>query len=85
MTWYGLLLFFVLATTADWLSVKWHEQRFAGHRTRAAAIAGMLEVLSWLPIYVAIKEDSVSILVVSVVGSMLGSWIGIRRKVVKDV
>ena len=71
-------LFFVLAASADFFSVKWHNYREKRFIVRGAATAGILELLGWAPLYVAITEEDVSILVASVLGSMVGSAIGFK-------
>lgn len=75
-----LLLFFVLAALADWLTCKWHSARERKDPVYAAGVSMLLEALSWAPIWFAITQEDVSIAFMSVLGSGLGTWLGLRHQ-----
>lgn len=74
-----LLLFFLLATLSDVATVHWHSAREADRIVATSALSVLLECLTWLPVWFALSEDDYRIAVVSVVGSAVGTALGMAR------
>lgn len=75
-----LLVFFVMATLVDYLTVKWHEAREQKRVTRLAALSGIIELLNWAPIWFALTQNDLSVALASIAGSIVGSVWGVRSK-----
>ena len=74
-----LLGFFTLAAVLDVLSCQWHRARERGAVLVGSGLAMLLEGLAWLPLWVAIQTDDFRVMIVSVLGSGVGTAIGLRR------
>ncbi len=69
----------LISALGDWLSCEWHAARDAGRAWYAAALAGVLEVLTWAPVVLYVATESLWVLLACVAGSSAGSWLGVRR------
>jgi hypothetical protein len=79
----ALLVFFSLAAFGDIVTVWWHRCREADRVFTTSLLSGVLEVLTWLPLWFAITLDDWRIAVACVLGSMVGTGIGMRRALPK--
>lgn len=80
MTTAALLLAAVAcAALLDVLSCAWLLARERDDRPRCVMLAGAMEACGCLPVGLAITSDSVYFLAAGVVGSMVGTWLGLRR------
>lgn len=75
-----LLAFFVLAAATDWVSVKWHGAREQKRAWRTAILSMVIEGMNWLPVWTAIQMDDWRIMVVSVLGSGVGTRLALKDK-----
>jgi hypothetical protein len=73
------VLFFILACVHDWLTCVWLTQRELQRYKLTVLLSMLLETLTWLPILVAIQTQDYSIAVASVLGSGVGTALGLRR------
>lgn len=79
MTALAFTLLIAVAAAADWLSVAWHAARERGHVTRAIVIAVALEILNAAPLVAALAADDWRLLIAGVIGSAIGTGIGVHR------
>jgi hypothetical protein len=76
-----LVLVFVTAIAADLLACEWQSARERGHIAKLAILSAVIEVMSWLPIFVAVFTRDVWLVGVAVVGSVIGAvWGGLRER-----
>lgn len=75
-----LVLFFALAAAHEALLLRWHAAREARQVARMLALGTVLEVSAWVPLWFALADRDVSVLVASVLGSNLGAVLGMRRR-----
>lgn len=78
-----LLGFGALAVASDWLSCVWHRAREQRKVYLGALVAALMESLTWLPLWFAIEWNDFRILIVSVLGSAVGSIWGFRGQTQK--
>jgi NAD/NADP transhydrogenase beta subunit len=71
---------FVFAAVLDWLSCEWHAARERNSVAAGAGLAGVIELLGWLPLWYAIQLGDFWIMIASVFGSVAGTAIGLRRR-----
>lgn len=72
----ALFLFFVMAVAADWLSVEWHSAREKFQLKRLGILSAVLELLSWVPLWVAITQENIAWASAAIVGSIVGATLG---------
>ena len=77
-----LALFFVVAVTADWLGVEWHEARDKLKLGRVVVLGAIIELINWAPLVVAIDSEVLSataIACVNIAGSVVGAGAAIIK------
>lgn len=77
-----VIAFFVFAVASDWLTIAYHRARESSRISRTSILSAALELITWLPILVAVTTNSATVwacAVASIVGSGLGTSIGMRR------
>lgn len=74
------LAVFAFAAVHDLLSCHWLRAAGDGRRGVAVGVSGALELLQWLPVWLAIEFADPWIVVSSVVGSMVGTMLGLKPK-----
>ena len=80
-----LITFFLLGAGVDYASVLWHTEREAGNKAKAAVLSAVLEVLAWTPLVFVIEWQDYSIAAASVVGSVVGCYLGMVRNEKKKI
>lgn len=70
-----LAAFFLMAGCTDALSVYWQEAREADAAESVAAYSMALEMLTWLPVLFAIRDEDYGIVAAAVLGSTAGAWV----------
>ena len=80
----ALLAFFVMAALVDFLSVEWHGARERGKLLTLGFISGLIEVLNWIPLYVAITQEKAVWALAADFGSVVGSMLGGYRETKKQ-
>lgn len=73
------VVFCLLSLVSDQFTVRWHELREQGKAKHAAAVSALLEGFSWAPVWFAIQENDPGIMLASIVGAALGTYIGMRK------
>lgn len=73
-----LLLFFVMAAATDGLSVWWQEAREADNAAGVAGLSMLLETLTWLPVWFALRGNDWRIAAFSVAGSAAGAYLAMQ-------
>jgi hypothetical protein len=73
------LVIFVIEVAGDYFSCKWHKARESKNQTHQIIIAMFLQLLNWIPVWFAIKEEDPMIVVVSIIGTGLGNYLGSRK------
>lgn len=74
-----ITVIFILAAALDYLSVKWQKHREEGNRSKVALLSMLLELLGWVPVWLAITTQDYMVVVASVVGSGLGAFMAVER------
>ena len=74
-----LVGFFILAAIADYLTCLYHDNRERDNIWTTSSISMGLETLSWIPIWFALTQENVWIAIVSIVGSGVGTAIGLKK------
>lgn len=77
MFYLSVIVIFCIALAADWLAIAYHDARESLEVERTVNIASVMEVVSWLPLILAVDLDVIPIWVGAIV-SVLGSRIGTR-------
>lgn len=72
------VVWFGVAAVTSLLSVAWQEARERRQAGRAAMLDGVLEAVTWAPI-VLVVAGYWSVIGACILGSMFGSWWGVRR------
>lgn len=73
------VVWFCIAATSDWLSVAWHDAREKRHARRSAHLAVALEAVTWAPLLLVFETGYWSVIVASLAGSWVGSYVAVRR------
>lgn len=76
----ALFAFFVMAAAVDFLSVEWHSARERGKLVQLGALSAVIEILNWVPLWVAITQENITWAAAAVVGSVVGSVLGGARE-----
>jgi len=74
VTWLYVACLLVSATTADWLTVRWHRARAGLDLAQLAVLSPVIEAINWLPIVLAI--DAINpwlVAAANVVGTTIGT------------
>lgn len=79
MIWLVLVGWTAVAATTDWLSVLWQECREQRRPWAAAGLGAVLESLTWAPLVLVIATEQWTVVGACVVGSALGSGLGVAR------
>lgn len=74
------LIFGGLALIGELFTIWWHRLREAEKPASTALVSGILELLSWAPIWVAIQENDPGIMLASIAGAAVGTYLGMRFK-----
>lgn len=74
------LVMFLMAAAADWLSCEWHQARERRQLARLGALSAVIEALNWIPVYVAIVQEDISLVIAAILGSVVGAVIGGARQ-----
>lgn len=76
----ALLAVFASSAALDWLGCLWHRARERRAYAHGAAVAALLELVQWAPVFLALDGAAslLSVMVASVAGSVVGSLLGFR-------
>lgn len=75
----SFLIFFALAAAHDLCACYWYSLRESGRHLRATGLAMLLELMNWLPVWVAIQQDDFTIAIAAILGSGVGTYLGLVR------
>jgi len=70
---------FALAAVCEALTIVWHMHRESEDAGRAALVGMLLELLSWIPIWLAITSSDLRVVAASIAGSGIGVYVTLRR------
>lgn len=73
------LAIFAFAALTDVVSVAWNAARERAHPWRAGLLSMALEGAAYLPLIVAYQTEDPGVIVASVLGSGLGSFLAVKR------
>lgn len=79
-----IVLFFALAVAHEALLLRWHRAREERRIVPMLVLGTALEISAWVPLWFAIVDRDVAILVASVLGSNVGAVVGMRRRALPD-
>lgn len=69
-----------LSALFDFVIMHWHEARQSGRMARTVLLSMLLELLGAVPIMLAIASDDWTLLLAGVIGSAVGTGLGMWRK-----
>lgn len=76
----ALLAVFASSAALDWLGCLWHRARERRAYAHGAAVAALLELVQWAPVFLALDGAAPlpAVMGASVAGSVVGSVLGFR-------
>lgn len=78
---FAFILLVFISAVYDIVTIAWHNNRQAGRVGPTVALSVCLEGLAAAPVAVAILSNDWRLLLAGLVGSALGTWIGMVRGV----